>query len=182
MSGTISIPWASGDSGAAARRLGHHASTMLITAIVAVVWIGLYPPQGAFMFAVPVAVFAFVIASWLLMRQHDRRLCEQCVGHMVLNPAQLAKRQQLRLRIAHLGSDLRVVIPYFAVLVGSNFIPGTVGRAVWALATLSLIYPILAQNAHRRLQPWCPQCSDGGGGQDVDTSPPVLPHDDRELV
>jgi hypothetical protein len=155
---------------------------MLITSIVAVVWIGLYPSQGALMFAVPAAVFAFVIVSWLLMRQHDRRLCEQCVGHMVLNPAQLAKRQHLRLLVAHVGSQPRYVIPYFALLIGSNFVPGTVGRAVWALVTLSLIYPVLAQTAHRRLQPWCPRCSEGGGGQEVDELPPVLPRDDRELV
>lgn len=130
MPGTMSVPWGRGndDAGALRARLGHHANTMLITAIVAVVYIGLYPPPGALMFTAPIAVFAFVIASWLLMREHDRRLCEQCVYHMVLNPAELAKRQHRRLKLAHVGSQPRIVIAYFAVLIGSNLIPGTVGR------------------------------------------------------
>ncbi|WP_375492306.1 hypothetical protein [uncultured Jatrophihabitans sp.] len=175
------MPWA-GDGGDAARRFGHHAGTMLITSIVAVVYIGLFPPQGVLMFAVPLAVFTFVIVSWLLMRQHDRRLCEQCASHMVLNPAQLAQRQKFRLHLAHVGAQPRFVVPYFAVLIGTNFLTGPVGRGLWALATLSLAYLVMSQTAHRRLQPWCPWCSDGGGGEEVDETPPVLPRDDRELV
>ena len=155
---------------------------MLITAIVAVVIIGVYPPQGALMLIAPVVVFAFVIVSWLLMRQHDRQLCEQCVGHMVLNPAAVAKRQRFRLRLAHLGGNPRFLVPYFAVLIGSNFLPGSFGRAIWAIVTLSLAYLVLSQTAHRRLQPWCPQCSDGGGDERADELPPTLPNDDRELV
>jgi hypothetical protein len=45
-----------------------------------------------------------------------------------------------------------------------------------------MVYLIAANATHRRLQPWCPWCSEGGGGSEVDDRPPVLPNDDRQLV
>ena len=163
--------------------LGHHAMQMLIGSIVAVVAIGIYPLPGLLALTVPLTVFAFVLLSWLLMRQHDRRLCERCVISMPLNPAERAGRYQRRFWMAHTGSEPRFLIPYLVVLVSSNFATSTPGRIGWALIQLTMIYLILAQQTHRKLQPWCPWCrDDGGGGEDVDETPPVLPHDDRQLI
>ena len=59
---------------------------------------------------------------------------------------------------------------------------GTIGKIAWALIQSSMIYLIMSHATHRRLQPWCPWCSDGGGGSEHDevAPPPVLP--DRQLV
>lgn len=162
--------------------LGHHASEMLIGSIIAVVALGLQPLPGLLGITVPVTLFAFVLLSWALMRQHDRRLCEQCVLTMPLNPAEKATRFQRRFWMAHTGSEPRFLVPYLIVLLSSNFASSTIGRVGWAAIQLSMIYPILAQQTHRKLQPWCPWCRDGGGGSDIDERPPVLPNDDRELV
>jgi hypothetical protein len=163
-------------------RLGHYATQILIVSIVAVVATGLYPLPGAFLFSVPIALFGVVLLAWLLLRQHDRRLCERCVLGMPLNPAARAARSQRRFWMAHTGSEPRFLVPYIAVLISSNFATSTIGRIGWAVIQLSMIYLILAQSTHRRLQPWCPWCSGGGGGSEVDELPPVLPHDDRQPV
>ena len=76
----------------------------------------------------------------------------------------------------------RPAVPYLLVLISSNFLTSLPGRTVWGLVQASMIYLILAHASHRKLQPWCPWCSDGGGGEDVDETPPVLPQDDRERV
>jgi hypothetical protein len=155
---------------------------MLIGAIVAVVLVRVVPPPGLFALTVPVALFGVVILAFLLMRQHDRRLCETCMLSMPLNAAERASHFQLRFWLAHSAADPRIVGPYLLVLIGSNFATGVIGLWGWAAIQLTMIYLVLAYSTHRKLQPWCPWCSDGGGGEEVDETPPVLPHDDRERV
>lgn len=168
--------------GRAGVRLGHHASAMLMVLIVAVVIVGLFPPPGLLALTMPLSLFAFVLISWLLMRQHDRRLCEQCAGEMPLDPAARAQKLHNRFWTAHTGAEPRFLVPYTVVLIGSNFATTSIGRAGWAVMQLSMVYLILSQRTHRTLQPWCPWCSDGGGGQKVDEPPPVVPHDDHQLT
>lgn len=162
--------------------VGHHATTLLSVAVVGVVWVGLFPPPGLLGVTVPVALFGTVIGMFLLMRRHDRSLCEACVASLPLDAAQRATRMQRRFWTAHAGTEPRYLLPYLAVLIGSNFATTTIGRALWAVVQLSMIYLLLASSTHRKLQPWCPWCSGGGGGSDVDDTPPVLPHDDRQLT
>ena len=172
-------PWGERVTGA----LGHRANTMLASAIVLVVAIQFAPIDPLTALAVSITLFAFVILSWLLMREHDRRLCERCVMEMPLNPSAEAKRLHRRFWMAHTGSEPRFLVPYLVVLVSSNFATSTtIGRIGWAVVQLSMVYLIISQSTHRRLQPWCPWCSDGGGGEEVDETPPVLPNDDRQLV
>ena len=163
---------------------GHFAPEVLCLSIVAAVMIGLRPPDSALMVTAPVALMTVVVVSWLLMRRHDRRLCEQCMSSMPLNAAEKAVKYQRRFWMAHTGSEKRFLIPYLTVLIGSNFFPGTWGRLAWAAIQLTMIYLILSHVAHRRFQPWCPWCSSGGGGseREDDTTPPPLPDKDRELV
>ncbi len=163
---------------------GHFAPEVLCLSIVGAVMIGLRPPGGALMLTAPIALMGVVVMSWLLMRRHDRRLCEQCMASMPLNAAEKAVKYQRRFWMAHTGSEKRFLIPYLAVLIGSNFFPGTWGRIAWAVIQLTMIYLILSHVAHRRFQPWCPWCSSGGGGseREDDSTPPPLPDNDRELV
>lgn len=167
--------------GRAVQRWGHSAHVVLSLSIMAVIVMGLYPPQGALMVTAPVAVLALVLTSWLLMRQHDRGLCEQCAATMPLNPAEQAARRTRMFWLSHCGSQPRYLVPYLIVLIGSNFATTTVGRIGWALVQSSMIYLILAYTAHRRLQPWCPWCREDGGGDERDTAPPPPPVDRRRL-
>jgi hypothetical protein len=178
MAESARLPWGARLSTA----LGHHATNMLAGAIVAVVAIQVVPLPPLMALTVSVTLFAFVLLCWLLMREHDRRLCEQCALAMPLNPAEEAKRHQRRFWMAHTGSEPRFLVPYLIVLVSSNFATSTIGRIGWAVIQLSMVYLIVSQSTHRKLQPWCPWCSGGGGGDEVDETPPVLPHDDRQLV
>ena len=159
---------------------GHHAAELLSVSILAAIYLGVRPPSGPTAFTVPIALLVFVLGSWLLMRQHDRGLCEKCMSSMPLNAAEAASRYERRFWMAHTGSERRFLIPYLAVLIGSNFTTTTYGRIGWAVVQLSMVYLILSQATHRRLQPWCPWCSDGGGGEEIDDTPPVLPSDDRQ--
>lgn len=163
---------------------GHFAPDILCASIVAAIIVGLRPPSGIFMLTVPLTLMAVVLISWLLMRRHDRRLCEQCMAAMPLNAAEQAGRYQRRFWMAHTGAEPRFLVPYLAVLIGSNFFPGTWGRIVWAVVQLTMVYLIRSHVAHRRFQPWCPWCSGGGGGsaRDDDVAPPPLPDNDRQLV
>lgn len=171
-------------SGRVADVWGHAAPEVLCLSIVGAIVLGLRPPSGALAATLPVSLMAVVLASWLLMRRHDRRLCEQCMAAMPLDVAGQAARYHRRFWLTHTGSERRYLLPYVAVLVGSSFLPGTWGRIVWALVQATMIYLIMSYVAHRRFQPWCPWCSNGGGGsaRDDEPAPPPLPDTDRELV
>jgi hypothetical protein len=156
---------------------------LLCGSILAAIAVSFLPPPGVLAFTVPIALMSFVVASWLVMRKHDRRLCEHCMASMPLNAAEKAIKLHRRFWMAHTGSEKRFLIPYIVVLIGSNFAMGTIGRAFWAVMQASMIYLIISNTTHRRLQPWCPWCSDGGGGEErEDVTPPPLPQDHRQLV
>ena len=163
---------------------GHAAPQLLCGSIALAIGIGLLPPPGVLMFTLPIALMAFVIATWFAMRSHDRRLCESCMASMPLNAAERAVKMKRRFWMAHTGSEKRFLIPYLVVLIASNFATGPVGKTFWAAMQLSMIFLILSNTTHRRLQPWCPWCSDGGGGQEEkdEVTPPPLPDNHRQLV
>ena len=175
MSQYADVPWGN----RFAQRLGHHAGEVLILAIAGVIIVGLHPLPGVFALTGALALILVVLVSWLAMRRHDRRLCEQCVAAMPLNPSEQATRYRRRFWTAHSLSEPRYLLPYLTVLIGSNFATSGPGRVAWALIQSSMIYLIAAQATHRRLQPWCPWCREDGGGEHVAEEPPVLPHDDR---
>lgn len=171
-------------SGRLAGWWGHCAPQSLMIAIVAVIVLKLRPVEDPLMeLTVVLGLVSFVLCTWLVMRRHDRGLCEHCMASMPLNPSAMAVRYRRRFWLAHTGSELRFVIPYLAVLVGLGFATTPAGVGAWVLAQLSIVYPILAYSTHRRLQPWCPWCRDGGGGADKDSvTPDPLPSDHRQLV
>jgi hypothetical protein len=163
---------------------GHVAPDVLCLTILAAIVVALRPPPGALGLTVPLSLMALVVVSWLMMRRHDRRLCEACAASMPLNVAQQAVYYGRRFWVAHTGMERRFLVPYVVVLIGSNFFPGTWGRVVWVIMQCSMIYLIKSHVSHRRYQPWCPWCSNGGGGseRDQDAPPPSLPDNDRQLV
>jgi hypothetical protein len=161
---------------------GHQAPVILSFSIVLAIIIGFHPLTGTLAVTVPLGLIAVVLASWLSMRRHDRRLCELCVAAMPLNAAERAATYRRRFWTVHTAADPRFLVPYLVVLLGSNVLPGTWGRLIWAVVQCSMIYLIMCHVAHRRFQPWCPWCSDDGGGSERDTDlvPPPLPDNDRQ--
>jgi hypothetical protein len=159
---------------------GHYGGESLIVAIAASILVGLFPQPGVTGMAIALAIIAGVIGGFLLMRRHDRQLCEMCMAHLPLDPAGEADRKAARFWVAHNGSEMRYVAPYLAVVLGSSFAYDYIGKWVWAAIQATLVYLVLAQVTHRRLQPWCPWCR--GGGDDVPELPEVLPEDDRLLI
>ena len=180
MADSVSLPY----SGGAARQWGHYAPQLLSVAILAVIALGFRPyAVGLATLLITTVLLLFVLVTWLQMREHDRRLCELCAGSMPLNAAEHAARYQRRFWMAHTGAEPRFLVPYLVVLLSSNFLTSLPGRTVWALVQASMIYLILAHASHRKLQPWCPWCSDGGGGSErFDPEPDVPRGDRRQLV
>jgi len=165
-------------------RWGHYGPEALSASVLCVIVIGVHPLAWPLALTVPIALLMFVVASWLLMRQHDRRLCELCMLSMPLNPSEQSVRYKRRFWVAHSGGEPRVVVPYLIVLIGSNFVIDTITRIGWALIQSTMIYLIMSYSTHRRLQPWCPWCrGDGGGGrEDEDATPPPPPVDRHQLI
>lgn len=162
-------------------RWGHFGSRVLIAAICAAIVLGVHPLPSATLAGVfvPLGVAGVAIVSALLMYAHDRRLCEQCMASLPLNPAQSAAQYERRFAVAHMSAQRRFMIGYLAGLLLSNFLlvspgsrPSPVALALWGACQYSLVYLILAHTTHRRLQPWCPRCR-GGGESLVDTPGPV---------
>jgi hypothetical protein len=171
------------ESGGMSRRWGHYAPQLLSVSILLAIALGIRPmAAGPLALLAIMSLLVFVLLTWLQMRQHDRRLCETCAAAMPLNPAEDAARYQRRFWLAHSGSNPRVLVPYLVVLIGSNFLTSTPGRYCWAIVQSSMIYLILAYGTHRKLQPWCPWCSGGGGGVNELVPEPDLPRGDRRQL
>ena len=175
----MSEPWPA----RVASRWGHWGAQILVASILATIALVLRPPPPGNPLALegPIALFFFVLASWGFMRQHDRRLCELCMSTLPLNASEMAVRYRRRLAVAHLGADLRITIAYLVVLIGASpvllntkLLPHPMAEYVWAAIQSTMIYLVLSYTTHRRLQPWCPECSGGDGGrEDVDAPEPV---------
>jgi hypothetical protein len=163
-------------SGADARS-GHWASNLLIACIFAAIALRLRPidPTNPLALVLPVLLIAVVIVSWVRMRSHSRSLCELCMSSVPLNPSESAARYHRRLAVVHLSSRRWLVGGYLVALIGSLYLPGTVGLWIWAAVQSTMAYLLVSTKSHRLLQPWCPQCrGDGGGGtHDADTPDPI---------
>lgn len=184
MANVHAMSWAHGSG---AGRWGHWAPQILIGAILAsvVMVIRPLPPASPVALASPVLLVGLVLATWVQMRRHDRTLCELCMASMSLNPSADAQRLRRRLAVAHLGTARRAVVTYLLVLVAFDLVlvvvpPDLLRPAsyLWAAMQSTLIYLVLAHSTHRRLQPWCSRCREGGGGDGADVPDP-LPIDSR---
>lgn len=179
MSDNFLAQWAQGP--AKATRWGHSAPTILTAVIGASVLLALRPTayDATLRPLISLALLGLMIATMVEMRRHDRALCEWCAADMPLNPAQRAQSLARRLAFVHLISERKAGRNYLlAVLVACLlplFAPASLRIPVMTVAILasaSVIYLVLSQVTHRRLQPWCPQCGDQGG-QDAETPTPL---------
>lgn len=128
---------------------------------------------------ISVSLVALMVITLVEMRKHERSLCEWCASAMPLNPAQAAETYRSRLAFVHLIADKRRGRVYLGAVITASLLPFIAPSAVRPpvlvlslAAAASVVYLVLSQVTHRRLQPWCPQCGDSGG-EDVDTPTPM---------
>lgn len=160
---------------------GHYGSQALLLEIAAAIALGSQPIRYTHLGARLAMILAIlVLATFVIMRRHDRQLCEHCVSEIPLDLERAAHRARFRFWMAHEGCRIHFVVPYFAVLIATNFLPGDFGRLIWAFAQSTMVYLIMASSTHRKLQPWCPWCKGDGGGDHILDPDPLLPRD-RDL-
>ena len=153
--------------------LGHYAPGLLSALICLLIVLTLAPTVTSH---VPGLVLLGLLVVVLLLAYsvfaHNRRLCERCIASLPLDASTVAARHAVRFRIAHLFERKRYALCYLAALVaGSLLYSHPIGRYGWAAAQASLIYLLLVYTTHQRLQPWCPQCGNGGHERTASTAP-----------
>jgi hypothetical protein len=117
-------------------------------------------------FVLRISVLVVMVFAWLTLRDHDRRLCERCMASMPLNPSEHAVHLNRRFATVHLAQRPLWVVLYLLGLIGTNVIlvmnDSLPVKLLWAAAQLTMVYLVLAHGSHRKFQPWCPQCANGG--------------------
>jgi hypothetical protein len=146
------------------RTVGHYAPWALAAVVGGLIVLTAVP---AFSAAVPWPVLLAVLVGAgylaLCLVAHDRHLCERCIRSVPLDATRVAARYRLRFRVAHLFEHRPLAIGYLgAVLATALLADHPIGRYAWATAQGSLVYLLFVYVTHRRLQPWCPGCRQGG--------------------
>jgi hypothetical protein len=165
-----------------ASRWGHHGPTVLMgvfgtMATLAVLPVP-YPANGK-----PFVSLTFIVLmliTYVEMRKHDRGLCERCVSDFPLNPAQDAETYRRRLRLVHALAEKRAAAWFLAAIVVACLLPHLVpgwlavpALGVWLASLAVLIYYVQSGQTHRKLQPWCPECGNQGGSDNIEAPEPM---------
>ncbi len=155
------------------RIIGHYAPWFLATLVGALVVLTLIPAVSTLVpWQVLLALLVVAFLLGLSILAHNRRLCERCIASLPLDAATVAGRYAVRFRVAHLFESRLFALCYLGALVGSSLLYShPVGRYGWAVAEASLGYLLLVYVTHQRLQPWCPQCKNGGEEQPARPTP-----------
>lgn len=146
-------------------KIGHRFSTIIsgvIFLILLSVWIDMPLSIRVIMSLLLAAVVLF---GWAALRKHNRSLCEECL--LPLQPEKDAEKYHRRLNTAHLCTDepyyLIMYIASLAIVTSLVFsVPNFFTIILWEIGQLGLIYLLLSNSTHHRLQPWCPICRHGG--------------------
>jgi hypothetical protein len=99
---------------------------------------------------------------------HDRRLCERCAAATPLDPESAARHWHPAFIVAH--SKIIKYIPMIFIVGLIAFTWHVKGQPLWEYVANSvglflsfLVY--MSSWQHTRLQPWCPFCNWGHGGE-----------------
>lgn len=138
--------------------------------VVAAIAVSLYSRlQSQFLWPSPLSGLIWLgsllalIGGFILYWKHTKRLCEQCVKAMPLDPEGAAVKHSNKLVIVHWTDDNRKeYIAAFVVLVLVSLLTNTIGTIAYTVLSLSGIYIMRASDKHKVLQPWCPFCRNGG--------------------
>jgi O-antigen/teichoic acid export membrane protein len=152
------------------RRTGHHAPSLLVAVVVALVVLTLVPALAYWQALFGLLVFAVFLAYALL--KHNRGLCEHCAAALPLDAPAVAGRYRMRFRVVHLFERKALAVGYLVAVVAASFLyEHPAGKFAWAAAQASLGYLLIVYVTHQRLQPWCPECRAGGEEQVTPSTP-----------
>jgi len=161
------------------RIVGHYAPRLLLGIVATLVVLTLVPAAADLVpWPASLALLTGAVLLGVSLVAHNRRLCERCIAALPLDASMVASRYRVRFRVAHLFESRLFVLGYLIVLTGSALLSASpLGRYLWAAVEASLGYLLLVYVTHRRLQPWCPYCRNGGEEQRAPTTPsPVSTH------
>jgi hypothetical protein len=118
------------------------------------------------------AVVVFIVVQ-LFTLAHDDRLCLRCIAESPADPARVVETRRPWLRLFHSattasGVAVLVVVAAVGVVAGLMIRPGW-GDLVLVLPLVTMALTVV----HRRIEPWCPYCGWGRGGDDEDTPEPT---------
>ena len=156
--------------------LGHYAGHIIAATIITVaVSDALKQPRGITgnLLSLPSAVA--IMAVWCDFRQHTWRLCERCARSTPLDGHAAARRWRLALRLTHSKARFALVACLAALITWHSIAGKHVPWWYWMLDVI--VFAVMAASyaaarLHNQLQPWCPQCNWGDGG-DEEVSPDV---------
>ena len=156
------------------RTVGHYAPWALAALVGGLILLTAVPAlSDAVPWPILLAVLVGVGYLALCLFAHARRLCERCIRSVPLDASRVAERYRMRFRVAHLFEHKPLVIGYLGAVLMTALLAGhPIGRYAWAAAQASLVYLLFVYVTHRRLQPWCPGCRQGGS----DLIAPVRPN------
>lgn len=167
-------------------------------------WIGHYWIQLLIAYDIATAPLLFLHSSWFSVATncvivipgillfmhglaHEVKLCEPCQTKMPLDPAGHAVKRAKMLRAVHwlwvpVGgrrfSMSRGLLLYLLLFVVGFVLPSgpwwQIGNS--AVADGFFYGMIIMSRGHQRLQPWCPQCRWGDGGEEEISPEPAPSH------
>lgn len=115
------------------------------------------------------------------MRHRTAGLCEKCIEHMPLDGAEQAQKRQGALKTMHVlwqGRGQNMVwflIGVVLLATAGAFAPaGVLRHMADSVMMLPLVALFIGYHVHERLQPWCPFCHWGNGGEE-EPSPEITP-------
>jgi hypothetical protein len=152
-------------------RVRHYSDYLLIGALVVnLSFVLLHVTANLLQVPLTIAMIAFLLYSL----SHGRSMCDLCLLSTPVDTVTAVSRYDRRLKVVHFISTTSRSYVFMAIFIGSGFIVDLpYGLFIYAAVQLSFVYLLLSMRTHRNLQPWCPQCS-GGGGSKRPTNVPSL--------
>jgi hypothetical protein len=146
-----------------------HAHPIIITIVPTAIIVHEMAETTLTIVLVTAALWLAVLAVFA-QRSHERRLCERCAAATPLNPDVAVVRHDLALRVSHYTTTSAYFLGWLVLAIITTAATVTSSSA-WGVALLVPLYllwavEVAALQRHRSLQPWCPYCRRGGGGDE----------------
>lgn len=165
--------------------MGHNAWRLQFGVFVA--WTaGLFAPPVLTLVILGVGIPIY-IALAVFEHAHERKLCEACIAAWPLDPQGEVERYRRWLHMEHRwdGGSRRRLAAFGALVIAYSVIILVLTLALPAFSWPTTIWLITlygfliasgyARHIHHRLEPWCPWCHRGRGGDHFNPDPVTPP-------
>lgn len=162
----------------------HRAAWLWATVAILTVPSDIWPHSTVLRWAtVPVVAVGFWL--WHAQKRHGMALCPRCADTVPLDGAAAATRRARTLRWTHTSFHPRVQFAYGVVLLGLavlSLIATSLPALFFYWMCLSCATTSWLLSVHQPLQPWCPQCHWGRGGNEETVPDPVPDPEDHAIL